>query len=337
MKRRKATSLLTDWLRELKVPCTESYCDRIYRAMPFHTLFGLKKALEDFGVACRAVRFDSKAKGIDVVPRPCVAVTDGSAVVLTDVDAERIGYVSHGTHHSKRRDEFLREWTGVAMVAYPDETSHEPSYSVHRAVEIASAAKIYVLALALSGLLAYFFITRRLYASWSTIALTLIDLAGVYVSTLLVRHQLGYRDRAAHRVCGVLQKGGCDKVLATSASKFFGLFGWSEVGLSYFGVTLGTMLLFPEHMGSLALINLCCLPFTLWSLWYQKFRARSWCTMCVSIQAMLWMQFVCYLGGGWYHYILPINPWIIALGAVYVAALLGLNSLTPLAQKKRKS
>lgn len=325
------TTLLTDWLRALEVPCTAEYCDGRFRAMPFHTLFGLGKTLEEFGVASRAFRFDDKAASLGSLPLPCVAVAAGQTVVLTGVTPERVSYITAGRQLSIARDAFVRDWSGVAMVAYPSDGAREPGYILHRNIGMAASAKRYVLAVAALVVFLYFFVACGLWSGWPTVALTIVDLAGLYMSWLLVRHQLGFVDKAATRVCGVLQAGGCNTVLGTAASKFFGLFGWSEVGLSYFSVTLATMLLFPQHLPWLALVNLCCLPFTVWSLWYQHFRAKAWCTMCVSVQALLWLQFVCYLAGGFSRFIFPLDPAIIILGAVYVAALLGLNALMPLA------
>ncbi|MBD5185870.1 MAG: hypothetical protein HDS92_04585 [Bacteroidales bacterium] len=335
MKRPALTSPLTDWLVELGVPVTASYCDKRFHSMPFHTLFGLKKLLEEFGVDSTAVEMADKA-GLERLPLPCLTLTQGNnAVIMTALTPDSVEYVASGRRRTMARKEFEKSWTGVAMIAYPDEKSKEPSFTFHHNVELANKAKRYVLAMLAAVMLSYFFVTRGLYDSWSTIGLAAIDIAGIYISILLVRHQLGYEDKAAKRVCAALQPGGCDTVLSTSASKFFGLFGWSEVGLSYFAVTFATMLLFPQHMGCLALINLCALPFSFWSVWYQRFRAKAWCTMCLTIQAMLWLQFGCYLGGGWYSRILPLSPAIAVLIAVYGCALLGLNAVMPMAEKHK--
>lgn len=113
--------------------------------------------------------------------------------------------------------------------------------------------------------------------------------------------------------------------LEQKASKFFGLFGWSEVGIAYFSVTTLIMLIFPQQIHYLALINGCCLPFTFWSIWYQKFRIKTWCTLCVTTQCLLWLQFFCYLLGGWWHDIFPLQPSLFAMGAAYLATLLGIN------------
>lgn len=78
---------------------------------------------------------------------------------------------------------------------------------------------------------------------------------------------------------------------------------------------------------SLALCNVCCLPYTVWSIWYQRFRAHKWCTLCVGVQTTLWLLFFCYLGGGHFHGAFPLKVDTFVLVAVYVTAVLALNLL----------
>lgn len=91
------------------------------------------------------------------------------------------------------------------------------------------------------------------------------------------------------------------------------------------------MLLIPQTLPVLAAINILCLPYTVWSISYQKFKAKVWCTLCVCVQATLWALFATYLLGGWTYQILPLtdNFWIdfLVLGCCYVVALLGINWL----------
>ena len=98
--------------------------------------------------------------------------------------------------------------------------------------------------------------------------------------------------------------------------------------MTYFSVSLSVLMLFPEYTGYLALYNLCCLPFTCWSIWYQKFRAHHWCTLCVSVQATLWCLFFCYLGGGWLHRMFPLKLQFFVIGVLYVTTLMFLNRIS---------
>ena len=193
-----------------------------------------------------------------------------------------------------------------------------------------------MLAFAVVALIAYLFVTNRLYDHVSTILLTVIDIAGIYITWLLVQKSAHIKNKHADAVCSVVEAGGCDDILSTSASKFFGIFGWSEVGFAYFSVSLLCLLIFPQFIGYLALINVICLPFSFWSVWYQKFKAKTWCTLCLCVQSMLWLLFFCYLGGGWLKEVLPIKIEFFVLGFTYLAVMLGLNAIMPLLDRENK-
>ncbi|MBD5319041.1 MAG: hypothetical protein HDS09_07290 [Bacteroides sp.] len=330
-------TLFSDFLNTLGVKHTPGYSDRRFKDMPFKTLFGLSKLLEEYGIPNEALRLDSPDE-ITAIATPFIAHTAGGFVIVTELDPEasNVGYLTQGTPETMPLDDFKRAWDGVVLLAYPDEKSVETDYAEHRRNLFFTTAKTWVLAAGTIALFLYLFISNGLYRSWSTIGIAAVDIFGLWLTYMLVQKSAKIKNTAADRVCGVLQAGGCDSVLEMKASKFFGLFGWSEVGFAYFSVSLLTLLMFPQWIGYLALCNACCLPFTFWSIWYQKFRAKVWCTLCVSVQASLWLLFFCYLGGGWFRDIFPLRIEFFVLGLTYLTVLLGLNRLLPLIDKSEE-
>lgn len=329
-----APSLITDYLCALGVPFTPGYTNGRFYSMPFPTLFGMKKLLEEYGVKSEGYNFADKSE-ITAIESPFVAQTSGGYVVVTAIAGGSVTYLTEGQSESIPLDEFTKVWTGNVMLSYPDSDASEPDYKVHARVEFFMKAKKWVLMATLLLLFAYFFITNGIYRHISTIGITAIDIAGLWLTYMLVQKSLNIHNDTADRVCGVLQAGGCDSILETSASKFFGLFGWSEVGFAYFSVSLLTLLLFPQMLPWLALCNLCCLPFTFWSIWYQRFRAHKWCTLCVSVQASLWLLFFCYAGGGWLHFVFPPAIDFFVLGLSYLAVMLLINAVMPLIENNK--
>ena len=322
----KPTSLFSDFLKALGVPHTAEYSDKQFDSMPFPSLFGLSKLLESYGIPNEAFQLSDKEE-LNQLTSPFIADTPDGCLIVTDISAESVKYVTQGNAEEIPTDEFKNAWNGIVLMAYPTAQSSEPDYGSHRALEIIDSAKKWVLATGAAVLFLYLFITNGIYAHWSTVALTLFNIIGLLLTFMLVQKTLKIKNKAADEVCGVLQEGGCDSVLQLKASSFFGIFKWSEVGFTYFSVSLLTLLIFPQYIGYLALCNACCLPFTVWSIWYQKFRAKVWCTLCVSVQATLWLLFFCYFFGGWYHFILPIRAQFFILGITYVTVLLGLNRI----------
>lgn len=321
--------LFTDFLKALDVPFTGAYSARRFADMPFQRLFGLMCLLKEYGVDSEAYRITDPEK-VKSLPCPFLADTPGGFIVVTDMDAEtgRVRYVSDGVAEEMDIAGFLKARNDIVLLAYPRSGAGEPDYVVHARMEFLGRAKKWMLVAASVAIVVYAIVVNHLYTHVSLLGALVLDVLGLYFSFLLVQKSLNIRNTHADRVCGVLQKGGCDDVLKRSAAKFFGLFGWSEVGMAYFSVSLLALLMFPEATGALALCNLCCLPFTAWSIWYQKFRAKAWCTLCVSVQGLLWLLFICYLSGGWIKVGWTPGVDFVVLGICYVAALLGINALT---------
>lgn len=321
-------TIVADFLTALKVPFTQDYTRQRFEAMPFKSLFGVTQLLKEYGVETNGYEITDK-NAIASIPRPFIAGTPEGLVIVTSVTSNDISYLTQGVPETMPLEEFLPVWTGLAVCANVLPGAKEPDYGKHRRTVFFNSAKTWLLWIIAALLVAYLYVFNGLWKHWSVWALTAIDCFGLWLTYMLVQKSLNIKNATADKVCGVLQEGGCDSILKTDASSFFGIFSWSEVGFTYFGVSLLAMLIAPQTIHWLALINICCLPFTLWSIWYQKFRARHWCTLCVSVQLSLWLQFICYLLGDWTAPVFPLRLGFFALGATYVAVLLLLNKILP--------
>lgn len=321
-------TLVSDFLRALRVPFTTDYTEQRFDSMAFKTLFGVSNLLKEYGVITTGYTIKDKSE-ISELRTPFIAQTRGGLVIVTQTGNSSVRYMTQGVSETMPLDDFLKAWTGNVLCAQVSPHAKEPDYGQHlRMVFINQAKK--VLLWGLAGLLtAYLLVTNGTWRFWSVWALIAVDTCGLLLTYMLVQKSLNIKNHVADKVCGVLQEGGCDQILKTSASSFFGIFSWSEVGFTYFGVSLLAMLISPATIHWLSLINICCLPFTVWSIWYQKFRAKHWCTLCVCVQLSLWVQFVCYLLGHWQAPVFPLKLGFFALGATYVLVLLVLNRVLP--------
>lgn len=320
-------TIFSRWLQALDVPHTNDYSDSRFRELPFKSLFGLSHLLKCYGISSEGLVLHDKSE-IKSLSAPFLAqMTDSSIVIVLSVCSDSVEFDRHGTVSRLSIAEFCNLWTGVVFIAYPDAASSEPDYHSHHLTELISRISKYALAVAALTVSGYFFITRGVYSHISTLLLTLLNCAGLYLSYMLLQKSLNIHTATSDRVCGVLERGGCDTIMSLKVSKLFGVFSWSEVGFGYFGVSLATLLMFPHLWPSLALCNACCLPYTVWSIWYQKFRAGHWCTLCVGVQSTLWLLFFCYLGGGWLARSLPLHPHFFILVATYIFAVLFLNMI----------
>ncbi len=331
-------TIFSDFLRLLGVPYTGAAADAAFRNMNFQSLFGFARLLNSYGVETRGVRINDK-KTLSLIPVPFLAHQKNGFVIVTGFSndasgARAVDYIYYHQSKSQPLDAFTADWDGVTLLAYPTEKSREPDYARNHFYEIAEVVKKWLMILCAAFVGIFGFIEAGLWRNLSTIFLTLVDFAGIGVTWLLILKSLKVASKSADRICGVLQKHGCDHVLEQKASKFFGLFGWSEVGISYFTVSTLILFIFPGQINHLALINACCLPFTVWSIWYQKFRIKTWCTLCVTTQCLLWLQFFCYFFGGCWHDIFPLRLPLFVMGAAYVATLMAVNRVMTFIEKR---
>ena len=328
-------TIFSDFLRELGVRHTSGFSNGEFHSMPFNSLFGLSKLLDAYNIRSRSYMLGDKSE-MSEIAAPFLAQTGGGFVIVTSIDRNTVGYLTQGVPEKMPFGDFVNAATGVVLCAFPDENSVEPDYSAHRRSEIISVAKKWILLATLAFIFLYLFIANGIGRHVSTVLVTILDMVGLYMSYLIMQKSLNIDSGAVDNVCKAIEAGGCDSVLATKASKFFGIFGWSEVGFAYFSVSLLALLIFPQYTGYLALCNVCCLPFSFWSVWYQKYRAKAWCTLCLSVQGTLWLLFFCYLGGGWLKEAFPLTINFFVLGASYLAVLLLTNRISPLIDKTEK-
>lgn len=321
-------SLVADFLTVLKVPFTSDYTKQRYDSMPFKTLFGVTQLLKEYGVETQGFNITDN-KEISHVQPPFIAQTKGGLIIVTKIDSDSVCYLTQGEPETMSISEFIKVWKGVIVIANVLPNAKEPDYSKHLRTVVINKSKRVLLWILAALLITYLLIFNGLWKDWSVWALIGIDLCGLFLTYMLLQKSLNIKNVVADKVCGVLQEGGCDSILRTDASSFFGIFSWSEVGFTYFGVSILAMLIDPATIHWLAIINILCLPFTVWSIWYQKFRAKHWCTLCVCVQLSLWLQFICYFFGKWQ---IPIFPWDLGfytLCATFVFVLLLLNRILP--------
>lgn len=326
-------SLFSDFLSSLGVKHTEDYSDSRFARMPFKSMFGLASLLKEYGVGSVgvSVEADAKVEALGKFPVPFLADTAGGFAIVSAVSAGSVTYMTQHKVFSAPVQEVAGAWNGIALLASADESSIEPEYKLHRIAEMSKSVKRVALICLATLLLGFAMWASGLYSRWEAWLLAAFDCAGIWLSWMLVQKSLGIHNVAADAVCSALEEGGCDEIAQSEASSFMGIFKWSEVGLAYFSVSLLAMLLFPHTLPALAAINILCLPYTVWSISYQKFKAKVWCTLCVCVQATLWLLFGSYLIGGWTHRILPLSSSFLidffALGCCYLATMLALNRL----------
>ena len=356
-------------LNLLEVKHTKSFSDRYFNEHPHkNNLYGLSKMLSDYGIQNAATQIEDMENDLFDIKCPFVAHFGGDFVVVEKVsptqalpqregeteeageeveETGKVHFIRNGKKISIPVSQFIQSWSGIVLLAETSHNSSEPDYREHRKKDWLNIAQKSILALAGILLLGIAYIssispfspispTSPAYPfSWGFSLLLFINLIGIYICYLLVLKQLHIQSRYADKICTLFSQSDCNNVLESDAAKLFGVFGLSEIGLGYFSANTVILLFLPHLLPYIVLINILSLPFTVWSVWYQKVKARQWCPLCLIVQVLLWIIFIINL-----IYFIPL--WrgqgedvstlivqLITVGCLYVIPVFTLNLLLP--------
>jgi len=194
-------------------------------------------------------------------------------------------------------------FNGVVITIDRNKYSGEPDYGRKRSLELGHKLRRPFLTVMILMVIA---ISVILYGNYldSFERIQLLELsfkiAGVLITGLMLTYQFKKQNPFIEKICGSAQSG-CSSLLTSDASELTPWMSWAELGLLYFS---GTMLVVLFSSGNiqllslLALVNIPCLLFSFYSVFYQWRVLKQWCVLCCIIQALFWIDFL----------INPLNP-----------------------------
>jgi len=318
----------------LKVKYTQAFSNQYFNEHPHkYNLFGLSKMLLDYGVENAGTKITDKESNLCRIECPFIAHFSADFAVVYRVESDKVYYIWRGKENAIADKEFIQSWSGIVLLAETTPNAGEPNYKEHRKKELWGITQKSILIL--TGILIFgitYINQSSVIQSFSYSIILLLNIIGAYISYLLVLKQMHIQSQYADKICSLFSKRDCNNVLETDAAKLWGVFGWSEIGLGYFGANILLLLFLPHTVYLLALINIVALPYTFWSVWYQKVKARQWCPLCLIVQVLLWSIFIVnYLFG--YIQIPSFSYSVIQLfifiGSIYAVSIVGLNLLLP--------
>lgn len=322
--------ILDIYLTLLQVKHTKEYTYKFYEEHPHkNDLYGLSNMLSHYGVETLALRMNKSVTTLQELETPCIAHVKSNFGIISKIDSQQVHCYFKGKMQAVSHEDFLKFWSGNVLIGEADEHSIEPDYKANRQTELIKKGENVSIVLAVVLLLGVFGWTSRFYTEPGLVVSLLINLFGMYISYLLILKQLKINSRYADKICSLVQQGDCNTVLETDASKLLGVFSWSEIGLGYFFTNILLVVCLPGLYSYLALINVFALPYTVWSVWYQKQVAKEWCPLCLLVQGTLWLLFLTNLLFGLINMPAFSIPMIVLIGCLYVAPILFLNLATP--------
>lgn len=241
-------------------------------------------------------------------PKPLlVHINDngGMYLVVDDIDEERVHFVNEkGKLESQPKDDFLRTWSGIAMLVDAEAKVKEEGYKLNVVKDAIHKIK---LPLAITSLiLAVFY---AVYYTNNNIGIfdclfLLTKVTGVIVSIPLMIQLIDKQNLYVKKLCNSKNpdsKVNCSSVLDSPAAYFLGIFSWSEIGFVYFSTLFLYILLFQGHSLDL-IVPLAFMAglYPFYSIYYQWKIARQWCRLCLLIQSVLVADIL--IGASFIHY-----------------------------------
>lgn len=295
----KHKNILSEFLSLLNVKYSREFTNSLFNEHPYkNNMLGLSAMLSDYQVDNKGITVEDKEDALSNLEPPFIAHMNQGFVIVTNITPEKIFFRQGNKESSMPVGDFKKAWSGSFLIADPDVNSIEPGYKNNQKMYFIRQAQKYIYEFSILLLIILGIIYSGLYKDAGLSILFLINSLGIYVNYLLLRKQLGVNSDIGDKLCSMIKKSDCNNILTSSASRFMGAISWSEVGSGYFLSNLLIIIFFPHLISFMALINICALPYTIWSIWYQKFIAKQWCPLCIIVQALLWLVFItCILFG----------------------------------------
>lgn len=287
------TNLFIELLRCLNVKYTVQYASNLYEGHPYRdSLYGLSDMLFIYNIENTAIKLENKNQ-ISNLDFPFIAYINNVFVLVKQINNGNIEFLWKNDTIQVSIKEFISVWSGVALIANTNKKSIEPNFKENKKKELINKGLNVCLGTFLFLFCSYSFFLSGLWKKGiGFIGLELV--LGSYICYLLLEKQLNVESVYAEKLCSLFKKNGCNDVLNSEASKFWGIFSWSEIGFSYFISGLLIFLFFPSWILYCAWINILVLPYSIWSIWYQGYRLKQWCPMCMMIIGLLWVIFFSY-------------------------------------------
>lgn len=289
-------NIFTMFVKLLGVKHTSYFSNKYFEEHPYkNSLYGLSKMLNDYRIENMSLKFDQKNNDqlLDL-PIPFIAHTYDDFILIYKMTNTTVCFYWNGKDISIPIDEFYRIWTGVVLVAEADDNiSIEPNYHEHYKKMIYENIQKVLLILLVLLLFIVIYLKNNLYQNFALNIFLLLNLTGFWVSNLLLTKQIYRHSHYGDRICSLFKQSDCNNILDTNAAKMWGTnITWSEIGLGYFFSNIVISIFVPMLFPYVYFINILILPYSFWSVWYQKVKINQWCLLCLIVQVVIWLVFL---------------------------------------------
>ena len=283
----------------------------------YPSLLCISDCLKSLKIANGAGKFSKE--DIDTIPTPCIAYTTNGFTVINDFQAEKISFVNdEGILKEETNEDFFMKWGGVVLIAEPNSDSGEKGYEQKRKTE---NKKILIPSIATTAIVLLAVLSSYLFSTTvsgfplilGNLILLFSKLSGIGITILLLWYELDKYNPLLQKICrGGGEKSNCNAILNSPAAKLFSFLSWGEVGFFYFSTGFIMLCIQPTIVSihCLVWLNIFALPYILFSVFYQWRIAKQWCPLCLTVQALLAIEFITAVSTGLITPITDVIPGI---------------------------
>jgi uncharacterized membrane protein len=263
----------------------------------FPSLLSIAQSLELIGIKTKALKGTTSDLSENDYPSIAHLKSD-RFIIVEKIDKNEVHYIDPGKGRiSCKLKDFAEIWSGVVLRGVANKDAGEKNYLLQRKEEIFNTIRnLFVL----PGLIILFTLIFAYGLTENANLNNLLFLWGVKLIGLTICLIMFIQSSVMQFFCNLSKRASCLKVLNSPAGKILGI-SVAELGVLYFSSSLITLLFLP-YIGQmefnifiLVIMNLSTLPYTIFSIYYQAFVLNAWCLLCLTVQALFWIEFFLFL------------------------------------------
>ncbi|MCP4218616.1 MAG: hypothetical protein GY765_28540 [bacterium] len=282
----------------LGISATSGYVNKVLTMHPdYPGILAISESLREWGVKTEAAQ--GTIADLPGIEFPAIAhLKNNKYVVLEAVNEKQVTIISPTKGEVNLPiDQFNDLWSGVVLQVVQSNGAKEKNYRRHRKEQFLQKLR------QRSIIPAFFILLAATFAGGvygkslppALIPLGFLKIAGLVACAFMFAGNTG-KNNILSRICKFKEKLDCQRVLESPGGRIPGI-SMVDMGLVYFSGGLLALLfsLFAaqtEHcLLILGFLNILTLPYTIFSLFYQAFAVRTWCLLCILVQAVFWCEF----------------------------------------------
>lgn len=190
-----------------------------------------------------------------------------------------------------KEKEITQNWTGITLYSEGNTRWHNEQNTTYQQNVLKS--KIIAIALLSIGF-ALFIVSAFQFSNFVYNLFGLLSFFGLILSIFLLGTELGFQNQVIKQVCGAVSHGGCEKVLKSNYAKGVVGFTPADASVIYFAAQFVVYLLGcwnPALFDSILILAFSGIIVASWSIYTQAVKLKQYCALCLSIVALLIVQF----------------------------------------------